>query len=230
MSILSRFSYYAAIAICAVCIAATVKVSKTLAKGPSTDAAASTLTNDEAIRQMEQKGFIVDDDSLLDQNGAEVMQRSMEDGGSENSSAISPDGTSVGNDFDRDLDSDQDATIAAQGCTTWWLHGSHKWKYKNYILYTYAKFKALSQTTYGTQKGSCGTPLVVDKLSFDAKIGSDEWSNFDWSKTGYNTSRVKQTRKAHGFNIGSPCGMRVLHEASKNGIKWYFTTRSGCFK
>ena len=230
-AIISRLTFFPIIALLMVGVAVIMPSMNCMAEEISQDdASVSENLNVDAIRQMERDGFSIDGDSLYDRNGTEVMQRSTEAASSGSCSGTSPDGSLASDAADLSLDSDQERTISAEGCSWWWVHGSHRWSYNNYILYTYAKFTAESHTTYGTSTGTCGTPLVVDTLSFNAKVGRDSWSHFSWSKTGHNTSKIEETRKAHGFNIGNPCGMRVTHEASKNGVTWHSDSKSGCYK
>ena len=146
--------------------------------------------NDELVNEyLGNTGLKNENGILLNQLGEEIPPESS--GGeeaiestcnSDSKEQLLKDKTSVDPSDDRLL---IEESLGANNCTTRWVHGSHKWKYKYYLLYTYAKFQAATWTTWGTPRRSCGTPLRANRLFFNARVGDDQWTNFSWKKTGY---------------------------------------------
>lgn len=120
------------------------------------------------------------------------------------------------------------------GCPEWWVHGSHNWSWKGIPIFGIeVSLSAASWTTWGTSTASCGAPLNVDVLQ--ASIGV--WRSPhplappDWTSanTGTNTSVI--TTEDDGLVIPAgdlPCGAEAGHRATKNGVSWSYTTKSGC--
>jgi hypothetical protein len=124
------------------------------------------------------------------------------------------------------------STALINSCTRWWLHGKHRYSWRWYGIYGWNKISASSQTTYANKNGSCGIPLVVDQISVKGNTFKLSGSSATVNKTAYNTDYVSDSGKGHwvGNKGGRTCGASVLHKATKYGVTWKVTTRSGCGK
>ena len=117
-------------------------------------------------------------------------------------------------------------------CTSWWVWGSHTWKYRYAFLYVKNEMSAKTETFYGTSTdpNACGKPaLIADVLVIDGRTYGG-WPNAIVKQTGYNTSIITKSDSATGFGGGlSPvCGAAATHTATKSGITWSAYTKSGC--
>tara|TARA_R110002072_G_scaffold298269_2_gene471961 strand:+ start:8767 stop:9363 length:597 start_codon:yes stop_codon:yes gene_type:complete len=124
---------------------------------------------------------------------------------------------------------------AISDCSTnWWVSGNHNWSWKGYYLYLKVKLSATTWTRYGSSTGPCEIPLTVDKLETTGRTLRD--SSFavgqvNINNTVYNTNIASPSGddKVYGFGLTKgPCGARIEHRATKNGISWSTSTQSGC--
>ncbi|MBI4680142.1 MAG: hypothetical protein HY753_02730 [Nitrospirae bacterium] len=114
-------------------------------------------------------------------------------------------------------------------CTWWWLYGQNRWKWSGvpgfYVSYeSYAK----SWTEYGTSTGGCGIPLTVDRLYVSVREFPLEWPYTFYENTAYNTNFVDKGNSGWCANCTNLCGVKSGHSATKNGITWNVTVKSGC--
>ncbi|MGD8908162.1 MAG: hypothetical protein PVI92_02370 [Chromatiales bacterium] len=152
-----------------------------------------------------------------------------ESGSQESESASTVEGYSAPDLSAYDVDSN--LSLQAQACTRWWINGHHKYKWKNYLFAGYNKLTASSDTTYGDANGTCGIPLTVDVLKVRGNTVRISNMPAYVKKTAYNTSHVEDSGKTKWVgNGGNACGAIVDHIATKNGVTWSTTTKSGCGK
>lgn len=119
--------------------------------------------------------------------------------------------------------------IESSSCNYWWVYGQHTWKWRGvpYVWISYSSY-GKSWTEYGTSTGGCGIPLTVDRIYVrvtEYPLNS-YYSTYD--NTAYNTNFVD--RGNSGFCVVCPnlCGVKSFHEATKSGVTWNATVRSGC--
>ncbi len=121
-------------------------------------------------------------------------------------------------------------------CNSWWLHGEHHWHWYG-VAGIFIRYFAdvSSSTTYGTSAGSCGTPLVVDRLSSAITLYQDPYcatcAIFSaFGEVAFNTSSV--SKSDNGWRAGDAatqlCGAQSQHEALKKGIRLFTAYASGC--
>lgn len=116
----------------------------------------------------------------------------------------------------------------AATCNYWWVNGKHTWSWSG-LAYIGIKvnLNASSWTTYGTSTGSCGLPLIVDRLKVEASTAGGTFI-ITARNTLYNVSSVSASNTFYGLATSPPCGGRSYHEAYKSGITWYVFAKSGC--
>jgi hypothetical protein len=123
------------------------------------------------------------------------------------------------------------ATADATSCNTWWLSGSHSWKWNGIPgWYINARVDGESHTYYGgqTDPNACGQPpLIVDKISLDVHTNGGFYLHAQ--NTAFNTNAV--SANDNGWQAGSGsnvCGAYGKHYAEKWGVQWNSTSVSGC--
>ena len=123
----------------------------------------------------------------------------------------------------------QDLT-ALSACTWWWVHGTHNWRWRGIPgIIISVSLSGRSWTTYGTSTGTCGTPLVVDRLHVEARTHrTGDILAFVLKRTAFNVDTVDVSDQRTEYNVGGPCGGSAFHEAMKSGITWNTRSRSGC--
>jgi len=117
---------------------------------------------------------------------------------------------------------------ASASCDWWWLTGQHHWRWSGipYVSTSYWT-DTKSWTEYGTSTGKCGIALTVDRLYADVVLKPSNYAGTSW--TGYNTNVVYQERNGWCLGCAKLCGAKSFHQATKYGITWSVTTKSGCF-
>lgn len=75
-------------------------------------------------------------------------------------------------------------------CTWWWIYGQNSWSWHGLPpLYATNNSSGTSTTTYGTSTGSCGTPLIVDRIYVRViEYPLNDLCCTRYDKTAYNTS------------------------------------------
>lgn len=148
--------------------------------------------------------------------------------GSEASSAIGAGSSPSAQDLRRIIGATPQDLTALSACTWWWVHGNHNWRWRGipYIGFT-VSLSARSWATYGTSTGSCGTPLIVDRLHVEARTHGMNADSFI-QRTAFNVDTVEVSDSRTQFGGSTPCGASAFHEATKSGITWNTRSRSGC--
>jgi hypothetical protein len=153
--------------------------------------------------------------------------------GGSGSGSISAAVPSDGSALPEGLRSTLSTTAAATDCTYWWVNGNHKWSWKSYYLYMSAKLSADTSTTYGTSTASCGTPLVVDRLEMFGETfstsGNSPKVRINHSQNNVSSISKSDTVEVYGIGLTAhPCGAKMFHRATKNGVVWSTVSKSGC--
>lgn len=119
--------------------------------------------------------------------------------------------------------------IESSSCTWWWLYGQHRWSWSGIpgLYVSYSSWGA-SWTEYGTSTGGCGIPLTVDKLYVRVVEYPREFPYTEYDSTAYNTTFVERTNNGWCIGCTNICGARSYHTATKSGVTWSVSARSGC--
>lgn len=116
-----------------------------------------------------------------------------------------------------------------QSCTWWWLYGQHSWSWRGIpgFFVTYNSY-GKSWTEYGTSTGGCGIPLVVDRIY--VQVTEYPLNSFytSYDNTAFNTNFVDRGNSGSCFGCPNICGATSFHQATKFGITWSASARSGC--
>ena len=155
-------------------------------------------------------------------------------GGSEGESGVDGDGLPPPYDMPN---TDKDGVALSATCIfpTWWVSGSHSWKWRGIPgIYVKNELSAETHTFYGTATNidACGRlPLIVDRIKVRAKGTGTTFFEVRVNKTAYNTSSVSgsETNYSYGTQAETLCGAKGYHEAYKNGVTWYYRTTSGSY-
>lgn len=176
----------------------------------------------EALKQSEQSQTLApkNSPSKSAKGGAEITAGTVSDGSM-------PDELYLNKNFST-------AAYSSSCVSTWWLSGSHNWKWKSYWAYLKIELNGSSWTRYGTSSGPCEIPLTVNRIdvigdtkaSINTATGKARINN-----SGFETNRIDASGsdKIYGINLTKgPCGAVVLHRAYHLGISWSNISKSGC--